>query len=336
MKHLKIVEQIIIVLIFALLIPFATIGIIISNISQHSLRYELESSAQLIAQFLGDSIENYVERSQIELEEAASAFKYIPDVTNKLKYFKTIEEQTKHFQNLEVVERVLQSDDIENFKLNLYAPIDKNNFLKAQIETNMIGMFLKDKNVRERNIYVFDFKTKNLILTNVKKPMPEDVLSGLKVNDKIKAAIFGDKKNTPKAYYKINKPDWFVVVETTTKITNDTIEEARSRIILSLIIAALSVIVIVFFYVSYLYINIRQLFKAIKAIAQGNYDKKIHLIKRSFTPFEIVFLSKEFNFMANKIKASYKDLERKNRELEKLNEFRENLINATSHEFRTP
>jgi K+-sensing histidine kinase KdpD len=40
--------------------------------------------------------------------------------------------------------------------------------------------------------------------------------------------------------------------------------------------------------------------------------------------------------MTNKVNVSYKDLKKKNKELNKLNEFRENLINATSHEFRTP
>ena len=38
MQRLKIAQQIIIVLLFAVLIPFVTIGLIISNISQQSLR----------------------------------------------------------------------------------------------------------------------------------------------------------------------------------------------------------------------------------------------------------------------------------------------------------
>ena len=63
MKRLKIVEQIIIVLVLAVLIPFTTIGIIISNISQQSLRNELAHSASLMAEFLGDTIENYVKYS---------------------------------------------------------------------------------------------------------------------------------------------------------------------------------------------------------------------------------------------------------------------------------
>ena len=137
-------------------------------------------------------------------------------------------------------------------------------------------------------------------------------------------------------FYKIDNPTWVVVVDTTQKVTAKTINKARYRIIASLSIAALSIIIIVSLYTYYLYINIRQLFKGITAISKGNYDKKIHLIKSLFTPYETIFIAKEFNYMANKIKVSYKDLKEKNKELQKLNEFRENLVNATSHEFRTP
>ena len=78
LKRLKIVEQIIIVLFFAVLIPFFTIGFIISNISQHSIRHELANSATLMANFLADTIENYVLYSELQLNQMASGFKYIP------------------------------------------------------------------------------------------------------------------------------------------------------------------------------------------------------------------------------------------------------------------
>ena len=60
MKPLKIVEQIIIVLVLAVLIPIITIGIIISNVSQQSVRSELANNASLMAHFVGDAIEEYI------------------------------------------------------------------------------------------------------------------------------------------------------------------------------------------------------------------------------------------------------------------------------------
>ena len=48
-KHLKIVEQIGIVFVFAVIIPTSISGFIINNINQHSMRYQLRESAVLIA-----------------------------------------------------------------------------------------------------------------------------------------------------------------------------------------------------------------------------------------------------------------------------------------------
>ena len=89
-------------------------------------------------------------------------------------------------------------------------------------------------------------------------------------------------------------------------------------------------------YTYYLYINIRQLFKGIIAISKGSYDRKIRLLKSIFTPHEIVFLEKEFNYMTQKVSQSYSELSQKNIELKRLNDYRDSLVNAISHEFRTP
>ncbi len=337
MKRLKIVEQIIIVLILAILIPFTTIGIIISNISQQSVRSELENNASLIAHFAGDSIENYISLSQEELSQTAKAISHIPQTMSKLQYFNEVESQTDVFKSLSIVEKnklPKEKYSIKDGNVILYAPIDGIYYLCGLVNIDISDTILKKSNTKGRNIYVFDFKTKELVATNSKDSIPLDILSDLKPENDL--GIFGNRKNTPKAYYKLNNPDWIVVVDTTKKITAKTITKARYRIILSLCIAALSTIIIVGLYTYYLYINIRQLFKGITAISKGNYDKKIHLIKRIFTPHEIVFLAKEFNYMANKVNVSHKDLKKKNKELQNLNEFRENLINATSHEFRTP
>ena len=341
MKRLKIVEQIIIVLILAVLIPFMTIGIVISNISQHSLRIELAHSASLMAEFLGDTIENYVTYSQMQLNQIASGVNYIPDNIDKMKYLDEVEVKTKLFRALDIIEDYEVPSEkyfVENGRMTLYSPIDSNRtlYLKAQINIDILDILLGSENTKNRNIYIFDNKNHDLLVTNAPKTSALDALSGLTVKEGDKNIIFSQKKNTPKAYYKLNNPDWFIIVDTTKQVTAKTITKARYRIILALSLAAISIIIIVSLYTYYLYINIRQLFKGIKAISKGNYDKKIHLIKRIFTPHEIVFLANEFNYMANKINVSHNDLRQKNKELEKLNKFREDLINSTSHEFRTP
>ena len=341
MKRLKIIEQIIIVLVVAVLIPFVTIGIIISNISQQSVRNELANNTSLIAQFIGEATENYVNLSQAQLDQMASGFNYIPNTMAKIQYFDEIESKSLLFKNLDIIEKnkiPKEKYNVLNGRMTLVSPIDegKNYYLLAQININIIDKLLSKENIEGRNIYIFDYQTKKLLVTNADNSTNTEVVSDLILKENSKKGLFGKKKNTPKAYYKLKNPQWLVVVDTTKKVTAKTIIKARCRIILSLCIAALSIIFIVGLYTYYLYINIRQLFKGITAVSKGNYDKKIHLIKRAFTPHEIVFLAKEFNYMANKINVSYKDLRKKNKELEKLNEFRENLVNATSHEFRTP
>ncbi len=341
MKRLKIIEQIIIVLVVAVLIPFVTIGIIISNISQQSVRNELANNTSLIAQFIGEATENYVLLSQSQLDQIASGFSYIPNTMAKIQYFDDIESKTMLFKELDIIEKnKIPKDkyDVKNGRLTLVSPIDadKNYYLAAQVNINIIDKLLSKENIEGRNIYIFDYLQKKIIATNVDTTNTYDVISDLNLKQDSKKGLFGKKKNTPKAYYKMKNPQWLVVVDTTKNVTAKTIIKARYRIILSLCIAAFSIIFIVGLYTYYLYINIRQLFKGITAVSKGNYDKKIHLIKRAFTPHEIVFLAKEFNYMANKINVSYKDLREKNKELERLNEFRENLVNATSHEFRTP
>ena len=114
------------------------------------------------------------------------------------------------------------------------------------------------------------------------------------------------------------------------------IDYNRDKIIISILVTVLSVFLVVGLYTSYLYTNIRQLFKAIIAISNGNYARRIRLLTNIFTPFELVFLGTEFNKMISQIHKSYVQLNKKNKELKQLNEFRSNMIDTVSHEFRTP
>ncbi len=134
----------------------------------------------------------------------------------------------------------------------------------------------------------------------------------------------------------MKSPNWTIVVKTTPNVTKKTIGVPRLRIILSLVFAALFIFIAAGIYTYYLYLNIRQLFKGIIAISKGSYNRKIRLLKSVFTPHEIVFLEKEFNYMTKKVASSYAELSEKNLELKRLDEFRASLVSAISHEFRTP
>ncbi len=276
LKRPKIVQQIIGVLLLAVLIPLITIGVIISNISQHSVRHELNYSATMIAQFVGENILLY---EQLSKSHAIKREDYL--------------------------EKIL-GDEFANPK-----------------ET--------------RQIYVLD-ENKKTIATNAQDERDlKSILKNLPVElEEKKPVLFNKIKNQPIAYYKLNDPNWLVIVRTTETVTKNTINKARFRIILAISLAALFIIFVMGFYTFYLYTNIRQLFKGITAISKGNYARKIRMIKNIFSPYEMYFIAREFNFMARKISQSYSELSEKNLRLQKMDEFRGNLINAISHEFRTP
>ena len=93
-----------------------------------------------------------------------------------------------------------------------------------------------------------------------------------------KTIIYGDVKNQPLAYHKKTKPNITIIVNTTEAVTKKTIDRNRDKILLSIILTAFTVFFVVALYTSYLYINIRQLFKAIIAISKGNYERRIRLL----------------------------------------------------------
>ncbi len=342
-KRLRIYQQIIIVLIIAVLIPSITIGFIITNVSQHTVRKELEYSALLLTEYVGDNIESYLSDTQEKLSQIAHALPYLN--TDKKKYLNEIISDYGEFKEIEVIPSNKKIGTMifepESGDLKIYADINSSQALVGTLNIENLESVLRSKLKQEqREIYVLD--TDNTLITSNTNKTNNDVelkdiikqLPAWKTSDKTR--VFGDIKNQPLAYYTIENPNWCVVVNTTKQITKNTINIARFRIILAISLSGLFILIVVSLYTIYLYTNMRQLIKGVTAISKGNYDRKIHLIKNIFTPHELVFFAKEFNFMAKKISQSYQELSEKNIELQRLDGFRTNLISTTSHEFRTP
>jgi signal transduction histidine kinase len=342
MKNQKIVWQITIVLFFAVLIPTITIGIIIANISQHSVRKELTYSAAMIARFLGESVENYLNSSNEKLGQTASAIPFFYRNKEVQDYLGEIESKYGLFSNLKIAKSnaILSGMifDPESYEIQLSASIDDTSALVGSISVaNLKKILEKDFSDKSREVFILDIDNSLIASSSENTGNLPAILKELPKEKKVgEPVLFGSVKNRPMAYYRLEKPEWIVVVSTSAELTRQTIDFARFRIVLALVACALFTIFAVSVYTSYLYINIRQLFKGIIAVSKGNYDRKIHLIKNFFTPHELLFLAQEFNYMARKISVSYGELSEKNLELARLDEFRTNLVNAISHEFRTP
>ena len=342
-KRLKIAEQIAIVLFLAVLIPFITIGLIISNISQQSVRKELKYSATMISGFVGDSVQNYLKYADEELKQIASAISFFYYEEDKNDFLVEVKEKYGKFNNFQFLDAqsLTKREPVFNAKksvVRLYANIDDNDIISADLKMAVLQDALDNHFTDiKHDVYILD-DAGNIIATNDhdNKGYNNIVENLPKEREYLTPVLFSKVKNQPLAYYQMKSPNWTIVVKTTPNVTKKTIDVPRLRIILSLVFAALFIFAVAGIYTYYLYVNIRQLFKGIIAISKGSYNRKIRLLKSVFTPHEIVFLEKEFNYMTKKVANSYAELTEKNLELKRLDEFRSSLVSAISHEFRTP
>lgn len=341
-KHLKIVEQIAIVFIFAVVVPMTISGFIINNINQQSMRYQLRESAVLIANMVSDEIDFFNKTVSSNLEQIIYSLSYLPTKKAKSDYLQSVVKTLPDCEELKIV-NLSQLNDIHNRnKTNKKATIS----LKMNDTQYLVATYKLDAIRDELFRSIADDKRQIYVLTNDGDLLAEHNYTAdaykktlALLPDKLrknKPVIFGDTKNQPLVYVSKEDPKITIIVNTTEKVTRKAITNNSLKIILSCLFATFTIIFVVALYTYYLYINIRQLFKGIIAISKGNYERQIRLLTTAFTPHEIIFLAFEFNRMATEIHKSYIQLKKNNIELKQLNEFRSNLIDTVSHELRTP
>jgi signal transduction histidine kinase len=344
-QRLKIIEQIAIVFFFAVVIPMSISGFVINNINQQSVRHQLRESAILIASMVSDEIDFFIKTNTAILNQIADTMAYLPSASQRKAFTDNVVEKYPHCKKISIVKTQeeidkIKSDAVKRDEMVLLTKMKNGLYLVANLETKDYEKQLFDSVLEDnRQIYILDNKNKLVAAHNYTPEVFDDTVNMLK-SAKIDAVgiptLFGDEKNEPIAYLKAKDSEYAIVVRTTKTIAKQTIIKNRIKIILSVLVAILSTMVVIGFYILYLYINIRQLFKAIMALSKGNYEHRIRLLKTSFTPYELVFLTNEFNEMASEIHKAYIELQQKNIELKELNEFRSNLIDTVSHELRTP
>lgn len=139
-----------------------------------------------------------------------------------------------------------------------------------------------------------------------------------------------------KVIVKMPEINWGIIIESPYNVKLKYIQRAGNQTLL-LVIACLAVMILsVLPYILGISRNFRQLIKGVKAMGDGNYFRRIRLITNFFTPYEIVYLTLEFNRMARKTADSWQTIQEANRKLAQMDEFKSNLIDTVSHEFRTP
>lgn len=345
-RRLRIVEQIIIVLIFAVIVPLVVSTLIIANVNQQAIRRELQSSVQINTLNSYQYIQNNLESKKNLLIRIAGFLDYLPTQTKKKQFIKSIIDEDPSIKSLKLHHSHLEdtefnpsvSYDNKQKLIRITYKINDKKYIEEIIDTEKFRQdVLEHFNDKERRLYVFD-EDNDLVFASIyndelTKQLLEMMPSKIE-NDE--PQFFFEIKNQPNMVIQTQNPNWKVVVTTPVKVTKYGIKEARYKIIVATLAAAAAIIVICLTYMISLYTNLRQLFKAIKAVSEGNYDRRIRLIVNYMTPYEVMFLAHEFNKMVDKIRHSYKEINDKNERLKQLDSFKSNLIDTVSHEFRTP
>ena len=342
-RHLKIAEQIIIVIFFAVIIPMSISGIIINNVNQQSNRAQLRAAAVMIANIVSEEIDVFVTSVNNELDQLSTTLDYYNSPQKDEEYLEHTKKNLSFYKILKIIPpeelEIYNKYDLEDNYAVFERELGDGNYLVAVLDIqDLKEKIFKTVSQDKRQIYVLEGENNRLLSSinyteDIFKASLEQLPAKLEPD---KPVIYGDVKNQPLVYLKKTDPDVTIIVNTTEDIKKHTIDYNRDKIMLSIIITVLVVFFVVGLYTSYLYINIRQLFKAIIAISKGNYERRIRLLTNIFTPFEIIFLANEFNRMVKQIHKSYIQLKKKNKELKQLNEFRSNMIDTVSHELRTP
>ena len=344
-RRLKIAEQIVVVSFFAVLIPMTVSGFIINNINQQSNRAHLRSAAIMVANIVSEEIDVFIQSINSEMAQIAATIEFYDSPEQENQYIESVLKSMPFYKKLAIVKdknklaRYKSYNSKDNYVVYDYE-MDDGRYLVAVLDLdNLKKNLFKTLPEDKRQIYVLAGEDNELVASSSNfsqkgfKSSIEQLPAKLKTDVPI---VYGEVKNQPLVYLKKTNPNAIIIVNTTEAVKKHTIDYNRDKIILSIIIAMLTIFFVVGLYTSYLYTNIRQLFKAIIAISKGNYERRIRLLTNIFTPFEIVFLGNEFNKMVKQIHKSYIQLKKKNKELKQLNEFRSNMIDTVSHEFRTP
>ena len=102
-SRLKIVEQIAIVLFFAVVIPMTISGFIINNINQQSVRNQLKVTAELIANMVSEEIDVFQTTATNELKQIVMTLNYFSTDNDKQIYLQQITKTSDVYKKLFIV-----------------------------------------------------------------------------------------------------------------------------------------------------------------------------------------------------------------------------------------
>ena len=168
-RRLKIAEQIIIVIFFAVLIPMTVSGVIISNINQQSNRAQLRSAAVMIANIVSEEIDVFEHSINNELTQIIASLEYLNNPSQEQSYLDSIIGNLPFYKELAIVEK----SQLEKYKMysiqDDYAvfsrPMKNGHYLVAVLDINNLQKNLF-KTLTEDKRQIFVLAGKDIVATS--------------------------------------------------------------------------------------------------------------------------------------------------------------------------
>ena len=175
-KRLKIVEQIILVLLLAVITPTIVSAIIVNNINQHAVRNELQYSALSISESIASNIETFSRSGEDELNQIVLALKHINNQKARKEYLNDLYVSSKLILDLSIITKNDKSKYIawqeystynkDKKEIEILKKINENEAVLAtvDIQTFQDQIFNIYKN-DDRQIYILN-KDKTLLVAH--------------------------------------------------------------------------------------------------------------------------------------------------------------------------
>ena len=219
-RRLKIAEQIIIVIFFAIIIPMTISGIIINNVNQQSNRAQLRDAATMIADIVSEEVDVFQHSIDNELTQISSTLEYYNSPEKAEDYLNTIIKNLPFYQKLTIA-TPSQMKNFAKFDYDKNTAVFKRelkngNFLVAVLDMkNLKASLFKAIEQNKRQIYVLAGDENRLIAAiNYEEDIFEKSIKQLPDNLQIdKTVIYGDVKNQPLAYHKKTRPNITIIVK---------------------------------------------------------------------------------------------------------------------------
>ena len=105
-RRLKIAEQIIIVIFFAVIIPMTISGIIINNVNQQSNRAQLRSAAVMIANIVSEEVDIFTSAVNNQLDQIVTTLDYYNSPQMDEEYLNHAKENLSFYKILKIIPSV--------------------------------------------------------------------------------------------------------------------------------------------------------------------------------------------------------------------------------------